>query len=166
MKNKRNVVAIPPKRKELSDNPVKLCNEIARLFRGIMRESDDYDGIMSQHGAHLVLGTLAISDGISQLELVKATHLSAPTVSVIIKRMESEGIIEKKSNPNDLRSFSIYLTDKGRKLDSDNIKKIKKLDSVALEGISKEEFDTLMVLLSKLRDNLLISRECKTEGEE
>ncbi len=163
MEINKKIDPTPPKRKELNDNPVKLCNEISRIFRSRMRESDEYDGIMSQHGAHLVLGTLAISDGISQLELANTTHLSAPTVSIIIKRMEAEGIIEKKSNPNDMRSFLIYLTKKGKKLDEENIKKIKKIDALALDTLTKEEFDTLMVLLSKMRDNLLFP---KKEDEE
>ena len=31
----------PPERVELSDNPVKLCNEISRLFRARIRETVD-----------------------------------------------------------------------------------------------------------------------------
>ena len=84
--------SVPPfVRKELSDNPVKLCNEIGRLFRNRMRALDGQEGVMSQPGAHLVLSMLAIHDGINQLELVRATHLKPPTVSVIVKSMEAEG---------------------------------------------------------------------------
>lgn len=154
-----------PKRKELSDTPLKLCNEISRLFRTELRENDTHEGVMTQHGAHLVLSTLAINDGINQLELVNKTHLSPPTVSVIIKRMESEGIVERVSNPNDNRSVCVYLTEHGREIDRENIESIKSFETVALRGVTSEEFDTLMRLLPKLRDNLLEDLNGKSRKE-
>jgi DNA-binding MarR family transcriptional regulator len=150
--------APPPERVELSDNPVKLCNEISRLFRARIRETNDADGVMTQPGAHLVLSFLAVKDGITQLELVNATHLRPPTVSVILKRMEEEGIVERKSNPDDMRSLNVYLTDTGRRLDAEKIESIKKIEAVALEGLNEAELLTLMELLSRIRDNLLSDR--------
>ena len=144
-----------PKRRELSDNPVKLCNEIARIFRARMRESCDIDGVMSQQGARLVLSTLAISDGISQRTLVEQTHLRPPTVSLIIKRMCEEGMVELRTDPEDMRVTRVYLTDVGRATDRENIERIKATDAVGLRGISEDEELTLMSLLSRIRDNLL-----------
>ena len=155
MKRKKEIPAPLPQRAELSDTPLKLCNEISRLFRTELRERDFHEGVMTQHGAHLVLSLLAINDGINQLELVNKTHLSPPTVSVIVKRMEDEGIVERRNNPLDGRSFCVYLTEKGREMDAENIENIKKVDSVAHEGITEEEFETLMRILPKLRDNLV-----------
>ena len=149
--------APPPKRAELSDNPIKICNEIARLFTSRMREQEQGEGIMTQPGAHLVLSMLAINDGINQLELVKSTHLRAPTVSVILQKMESEGIVERrKDNENDKRSVHVYLTEKGRELDREHISRIKKLDAIAMEGLSESEKAILMEILPKIRNNLLL----------
>ncbi len=145
----------PPARKELSDNPVKLCNEIARIFRSRMRESCDIDGVMSQPGARLVLSVLAISDGISQRELVERTHLRAPTVSLIIKRMAEEGMVELKADESDLRVNRVHLTDYGRRTDRDNIERIKTFDALGLCGITESESAELMRLLGKIRANLL-----------
>ena len=148
--------APPPARKELSDNPVKFCNEISRLFRWKMKELDGQEGVMSQHGAHLVLSTLAIGDGINQLELVRKTHLRAPTVSVILQKMESEGLCERrKDDPADKRAVRVYLTASGRALDRANIDRIKRLDAAAMEGLDDGEIATLMRILPKIRDNLL-----------
>jgi len=100
---------------------------------------------------------LAINDGINQLELVKSTHLRAPTVSVILQKMESEGVVERrKDDENDKRSVHVYLTDKGRKLDLEHISRIKKLDTIAMEGLSESEKEVLMKTLPKIRDNLLL----------
>ncbi len=158
---KQQLPASPPARVELSDNPVKLCNEISRIFRTKMRESSDAEGVMTQHGAHLVLSFLAIGDGITQLQLVKATHLRAPSVSLILKRMEEEGIVRRECDEHDARAVRVYLTDYGKKIDRQHIKEIKALDTLALEGIKKEEFDTLMLLLAKIRTNLLTTEETK-----
>ena len=151
--------APPPVRKELNDTPVKLCNEISRLFRTHIRESISDDGVMSQQGAHLVLSTLAVSDGINQLELVHRTHLRPPTISIIIKRMEAEGLAERKTDPDDGRAVRVYLTEKGKALDRLHIERIKSLDAVALSGVTDEEIAILMELLPKIRNNLLPSYE-------
>lgn len=155
----------PPPRKELSDTPIKLCNEISRLFRAKMRQSDDSEGVMSQPGAHLVLSRLAVCDGITQLELVRATHLRPPTVSVILQKMESEGLVERKCDEHDRRAVRVTLTEAGRALDRKNIETIRCIDKVALGDLSQEELDLLMSLLPKIRDRLILMNEKGEENE-
>ena len=154
--------APPPPRVELSDNPVKLCNEISRLFRAKIREENDAECVMTQPGAHLVLAFLATADGVTQLELVHSTHLKAPSVSLILKKMEEEGIVKRVRDEKDARAVRIYLTDHGKEIDREHIKSIKSIDAMALGGISESEQETLMALLSKIRNNLIESKE----GEE
>lgn len=148
-------IPLPIARAELSDNPVKLCNEIARIFRARMRENGDHEGVMSQHGARLVLSLLAIADGRTQKELADITRLRPPTVSVILRRMAEEGMVEIKSSESDMRVKYVFLTEYGRKTDIDNIKKIKAVDARGLEGITAEQEQLLMDLLYRIRDNLL-----------
>lgn len=164
MSKKISNTAPPIPRAELSDNPVKLCNEIARIFRTKMRESGAHDGIMSQPGARLVLSLLAISDGLSQRELAERTRLRAPTVSVIIRRMAEEKMVELRPDESDMRVKKVYLTELGRRTDSDNIKKIKSTDAKGLRGISEEEYGVLMLLLGRIRDNLLVGEENNEEN--
>jgi DNA-binding MarR family transcriptional regulator len=155
MKGKYKSSPIMPERKELSNNPVKMCHEIAHLFRAKMRDISAGDEMATRHGTRSVLSFLAAGDGVTQLELVNATHLRPPTISVILKELEADGIVERRRDEADMRSIRVYLTDKGRELDSRNISKIKQLDAVALEGLDKEEQEALMRLLGKIRDNLL-----------
>jgi DNA-binding MarR family transcriptional regulator len=120
-----------------------------------MRESGEHEGIMSQPGARLVLSLLAISDGRSQRELAELTRLRPPTVSVILRRMADEGMVEIKSSESDMRVKYVYLTEHGKMTDKANIEKIKATDAKGLGGLSDEENETLMRLLGKIRDNLL-----------
>ncbi len=145
-----------PKRAELSDNPVKLCNEIARIFRARMREQGEPEGVMSQEGARLCMSVLAIFDGISQRELVSKTHLRPPTVSLILKRMLEEGLVTVRQDENDMRITRVYLTEHGRDIDRANIARIKSVDARGLRTLSEGERQTLMELLYKIRENLLL----------
>ena len=148
-----------PKRKELSDTPVKLCCEISRIFRTKLRESSQSEGVMSQPGAGLVLSLLATGDGISQKELVDATHLRAPSISAILKKMSDEGIVTIERDKNDMRVIRIYLTDYGREIDAERIARVKESDAIAHASLTDEEMQTLMLLLSKIRADLLADRE-------
>lgn len=148
-----------PKRKELSDTPVKLCCEISRIFRAKLRESSQSEGVMSQPGAGLVLSLLATGDGISQKELVDATHLRAPSISAILKKMSDEGIVTIERDKNDMRVIRIYLTDYGREIDAERIARVKESDAIAHASLTDEEMQTLMLLLSKIRADLLADRE-------
>ncbi len=156
MKRKTNgQPTLPPPRKELSDNPVKLCHEIARIAGGKMRLSGEVEGVMSQHSARLVMAVLAMSDGVSQRELVERTHLKPPTVSVIVKRMVAENLAEMRADEHDLRISRIYLTEHGRQTDRQNIERIKSVDAQGLKNLTEEENEILMELLCKIRKNLL-----------
>lgn len=163
MKRAVELPASPPPRREPSDTPVKLCNEISRLFRFRIRQTEGQEGVMSQPGAHLVMSVLAIHDGINQREVVRLTHLRPPTVSVILRKMEAEGLAECRSDPSDQRAKLVYLSETGRARDQEHIAQIRALDAVALEGVSAEEIDVLMKILPRIRDNLL--QEEKGEGE-
>ena len=92
-----------------------VINELSKLFHDRVRTECDKNGIPS--GYRHVLFYLAREDGISQLELVKRTHLKAPTISVSLQKMESEGLVIRKPDDNDQRMIRLYLTEKGKKLD-------------------------------------------------
>lgn len=149
----------PPKRKELSSNPIMLCHEISRISRARVRENCDLDGVMSQPGARLVLSLLAVEDGRSQRQIVDESHLRPPTVSVIVKKMAEEGLVELRADEEDLRVIRVYLTSEGRKADREGIERIRAVDAKGLSGLSEEETKSLMSLLGKIRDNLLKDEE-------
>lgn len=151
----REGLSVPPPRSELCENPVKLCNDIAHLFRARMREGGEPDGVMSQPGARAVLSALVTEDGRSQRELSEATYLKPPTVSVIVKKMVESGMAELKNDSKDLRITRVYLTDYGRAVDRENLQKIKWVDACGLRGLTEKENETLMMLLGKIRNNLL-----------
>ena len=145
----------PPPRRELRETPVKLCHDISHLFRARMRHAGEMDGVLSQPGARAILSRLAVSEGLCQRELVERTHLRPPTVSVILQKMEEEGMVERKSDADDRRIVRVCLTDYGRAMDADTIARIQRIDALALAGLSEDEIAAAMALLARIRDNLI-----------
>ena len=158
-KNVFSSIPIPPVRNGFSDNPVKLCHDISHLTRAKTRETH-IDGVMSQPGARFVLGFLAANGGgVTQREIVSATHLRPPTVSVIISKMQGEGMVSIEQNPLDKRQTLVMLTEHGRRVDAEVISKIKETDALAIEGFDADEIETLMRLLSKMKNNMITAME-------
>lgn len=162
MKNRRRIA--PPLRKELRETPIRLCNDISRLFHARLRREGEMDGVLTQPGARAILSMIAVSDGLCQRELVKMTHLRPPTVSVILQKMEEDGMVERRSDGEDRRIIRVYLTEYGKQIDKQMITRIQRGDVCAMAGLSEEEIDLLMKLLSRIRDNLIADEE--NEGEE
>lgn len=75
-------------------------------------------GIIAKHGlnpyqAHL-LGEIASQDGQTIKELAYHLCVKPSNFKPIAQPMEDRGLIERRQDENDKRSFRIYLTDKGR----------------------------------------------------
>ncbi|NCU27014.1 MarR family transcriptional regulator, partial [Candidatus Nomurabacteria bacterium] len=63
-----------------------------------------------------VLMVISRREGMTQNELAVHMHVTAPTISVVIRNMEDNGLVEKKCDTGDQRQFKLYMTEKGRQL--------------------------------------------------
>jgi len=112
----------------------------------------------------LILMKLARDDGITQCELVSACKMTAATISVALKSLEQEGLVERRSDSEDMRVTRVYLTEGGRMVDEKNRDRIRLVDTIMMEGLSSEEQDALMLLLMKMRENLTKELNKKNEA--
>lgn len=144
---------IHPKR-----SPMQLINEISRLMGDKIREKGDENPI-SQRSGRLLLMELAKKDGRTQLDLVNATHLKAPTISVALQKLEHEGIVLRKPDEYDLRATRVFLTEKGRELDNKIRKRIMEEEALAMVNLTEAESETLIRLLGKIKRNLINEKE-------
>ena len=71
-------------------SPMMLINEISRIMGDKIREKGE-DNPISQKSGRALLIELSKRDGRTQLDLVKATHLKAPTISVVLQKLEHDG---------------------------------------------------------------------------
>ncbi len=102
----------------------------------------------------MVLLELWKEDGLKGSELADRLGVEPPTVTRMIRRMESCGFVERRPDPTDARSFRAYLTEKGRALEEPVARIWEEIEEKTLLGISPEEKLTLRRLLARIRENL------------
>ncbi len=146
--------------------PPMLLNEVSRLCMSTAQRAHGDDGSRVQHSCRIILMRLARQDGATQSELAAAGKMSAPSISAVLRSMEAEGLVERRSDPEDQRVTRVYLTDGGREAEEKNYQVIRRVDSIAMEGISTADQEAFCRVLLKMRENLIKERERKNEAEE
>lgn len=133
--------------------PSMFVNDVSRLFMHRVLHDCEQGGVSRGH--HKLLMELAHNEGATQLRLVKLTHLTAPTVSVALGKMESEGLVRREADTEDMRQMKVYLTDRGREKVELVRSTFRKADAALVKGIPREELDTAVAVLRKMLINLL-----------
>lgn len=95
----------------------QLCFPVYAASRLIIREYQPYlDQLGITYPQYLVLMVLWETDGISVNEITRKLILNTNTVTPLLKRMETSGIITRKRSESDERKVVISLTEKGVKM--------------------------------------------------
>ena len=106
------------------------------------------------------LVNLARNEGISQKRLAELAEIEPMTLVRILDRMEADGWVERRPDPNDRRARTLYVT-AGAKPILEQIDKVSaQMRAEALAGLSAEQRNQLMSLLEHAYQNLLV---CKVE---
>ncbi|MCI5106693.1 MAG: MarR family transcriptional regulator [Pseudomonadales bacterium] len=131
-----------------------LIHDVGRLMRGQFdREAKDTGLTRAQW---FVLAHLKRSDGARQHELARIMDISAMTLARHVDRLEGEGWVERRDDPDDRRAKRLFLTDRARPMLQSLQKLGQKLTRRALKGISNEEQAIAQSVLRRIRDNLTI----------
>lgn len=105
-------------------------------------------------GQPKVLDYLKIYDGASQKEIAAACHIEAGSLTSILNRMEEKGIIERRMLNGNRRTYYIFLTESGKKLQKLVEQGFSKIEKEVWDGISDIERDTFMKTFLKINENL------------
>lgn len=144
----------------IKESPPMVIHDISRLYAAKMRENESE---MQQFSVRHIVMNLAFEDGLTQLELARRTHLSTPTVSITVKRLESLGYVRRVPDEADMRALRVHLTERGHELVETSRRASIAADNILMEGFTAEESETLLALLNRMRKN--ISRDLGLEGE-
>lgn len=106
------------------------------------------------HGQLPILETIKINDGCTQNKLVELMHVSAPSVTNSIKRLEKNGLVTKSVDPNDNRRSVIHITPKGIEVSSKCRAKFDEAEKKTFSGITDEELEQVYAIFGKLISNL------------
>ncbi|WP_284640100.1 MarR family winged helix-turn-helix transcriptional regulator [Paenibacillus silviterrae] len=100
-----------------------------------------------------VLHRLAEQDGISQKELARRTEKDQTNITRILDHLQRKGLIERRANASDRRSFLTYITDKGRGLDQTLVPIEQRVISSVMRGFTEEQIHILRELLIQMTQN-------------
>ena len=108
-----------------------------------------------------LLTLLNASQGLSQHEIAKQLLMKPSTLTIMLRRLERDGLVEKKRDPNDKRIFRIYLSPNGEEALMKGNNKFAQLEEELYRNFSPSDRETLERLATLMRDNLLnsISKE-------
>ncbi|MFG6494604.1 MarR family transcriptional regulator [Fictibacillus sp. UD] len=120
--------------------------EITKLYRDLLKELD------VTYPQYLVLLLLWEKHSLTVKELGQRLFLDSGTLTPMLKRMESNGLVERKRSAEDERSVIISLTKKGEALKE----KAECIPSQLVDNISmqKEELTQLNKTLTSMLDLL------------
>ena len=130
-----------------------LISEISKLFHDNLRRNSEELGFKS--GYRQILRFLSHEDGVTQVDIARNSHFTAPTVSVTLKKMEDEGLISRKTDKNDTRRTRVFITEKGREWESKLFASAMDCEEILVRGFSAEEILEFDRLLKKAKENML-----------
>jgi MarR family transcriptional regulator, transcriptional regulator for hemolysin len=103
----------------------------------------------------LVILALLDEQGVIQGDLARTLGIRAVTLGGLVDRMEAKEWLERRPDENDRRAKRIWLTAKGKKLESVIRESLDNVHRVSIEGIPKAQVDQLGDTLVSIRENLL-----------
>lgn len=127
-------------------------NHLARLLAlGLQREIAPHGVVPGQFAQLLALYE---RDGVTQAELCEQVRIDQSTMAHTLKRMERDGLVERRPDPSDGRRALIVLTDSARAAEPDLVAAAQRVNTRATEGLSGDEVEQLLDLVSRAIVNL------------
>ncbi len=123
----------------------------SRIFERILveRNIDAFNGAQGR-----ILYVLWQTDGIPIIELSKKTSLAKTTLTSMLERMETAGLIKRCFDKIDRRQVLIALTETARGLRTDYDEVSNRMNEIYYKGFAREEIIQLEGYLQRILDNL------------
>lgn len=144
-------------------------SELRRLTNHVRRKLMTFegatDGRRKTSSHYYIISYIASMDKtpVFQRDIDKTFSLRRPTTTEILKLMERNGLIKKKSVEKDLRLKRVILTPKAKKINDDFESFLSAMELEMCEGISEDEMNTFFEVVKKMRENLENSESEKND---
>lgn len=122
-----------------------------RIFDRMLAASwiDSFNGAQGR-----ILYVLWQNDNISISSLSSQTSLANTTLTAMLDRMESIGLIVRKPDPGDRRNRLIALTEKAKSLQDDYTNISQKMNEIYYDGFTEPEIVQFESYLQRVLNNL------------
>lgn len=133
--------------------------EILREIGMIARALDSISNIEFKEyeltkGQYLYLVRICENPGIIQEKLAEMIKVDRTTAARAIKKLEMNNFIEKKDDQHNKKIKKLFPTEKGKSVYPFIKKENDYSNSVALEGFSNKEVESIFTLLQRVRKNI------------
>lgn len=135
-----------------NDSAGYLVNHLARLFaRGLQARIKPLGLSIGTFPALLVLWE---GDGLTQRALCERLDIEQPTMANTLARMERDGLIERRKDPEDGRVQRVWLTAAARALEAPATAAAEAVNALALSGLTPDERRALLGTIRKVVERL------------
>lgn len=129
-----------------------LLTDMTQLHTAYVNHSLARWGIHSGQGA--ILSALGILGSCSQKDLADFRQVSPATISVMLGRMETKGLISRAPSEEGGKRNQISLTEKGAQIADEMAATMPAENAGIFEGLSQEDMETAARLFLIIRENL------------
>ena len=133
-----------------------LAGEIARLYAAALQTALQPLGL--SRAQYLALSELWLADGLTQRELAERLGVEQATMANTLVRMERDGLIERKPNPDDGRSQLIWVTEAAHRLRAPATAAAVQADDMVAAGLPPAERELFFSMLARVISNLRADR--------
>jgi DNA-binding MarR family transcriptional regulator len=109
-----------------------------------------YADVRPSYGS--VLLPLFEEDGLRMGDLARRARLSKQTMTDMIRRLERDGLVERRPDPTDGRASLIFLTSRSRAFRPVAASALAEIDQLVTDGLAPERVDVLKQALRELMD--------------
>ena len=135
-----------------NDRIAHLIKDATRaLVRSLQNKLKKHEVPFSQWSILRILWT---QDGLSQRELSSMAGVMEPTTANVVRQMESKGYISRRHLGKNKRKRHVFLTLKGKKLESKLVPLAEEVNKIARTNINKKEIKLLHDCLLTMIENL------------
>jgi DNA-binding MarR family transcriptional regulator len=126
----------------LSESATYLSSLLARGFsRSLLSRAAE---LGFSPGQFPVLIELWNEDGLTQREILDRLEIEQATLANTLARMERDGLIRREPHPRDKRAIRNFLTDKGRKIESEAVVAAEEADQALFKGFRRFEKELML----------------------
>ena len=101
-----------------------------------------------------VIFTLYLHSGLTQRELADKIGVESPTLVPIIDKMEEDGYVQRKFDPQDRRIKRVYTTSKTDLLWDSMMECATHIRKVSTKEVSEQEIKSALEVIKKITENL------------
>ncbi len=145
-----------------------LLHEVARLLRRRFEQRARGQGLTRAQWQTILY--LSRQEGIRQTSLAEMLEIEPITLVRILDRLEQRGFIARRQDPEDRRAWRLYLEEAARPVLAALQPLGEATRAEALEGVSDEDRDRLVHILTVMKTNLAAARQsssaAKTEAND